>query len=185
MAILVTTSREPSQRTRSFARDLASILPRAFYVVRGKRSLNDLALAAFLGTADRAVVVNERRGNPSLITVYAASALRGRPSLERRAALKLRGVKLAREVPGGIGRGTGVSRAFVEVACNSELCRGVAEVIMDVIGQKLLVGRERADVVLVLEDKRDFVTLYAVNRNGLRVGPEAKIERVIVHDLRS
>jgi rRNA maturation protein Rpf1 len=86
--ILVTTSRKPSPRTRSFSRDIAKAL-RASYLTRGKANLEQV-FALVPGEEDRLVMIKERRGNPSLIEVYH----RG----ERVIALKLSRAMLTREI---------------------------------------------------------------------------------------
>jgi rRNA maturation protein Rpf1 len=86
--ILVTTSRKPSPRTRSFSRDIAKALG-ASYLTRGKANLEQV-FALVPGEEDRLVMIKERRGNPSLIEVY-----HGR---NRVLALKLSRAMLTREI---------------------------------------------------------------------------------------
>ncbi len=86
--ILVTTSRKPSPRTRSFSRDVARALG-ASYFTRGKANL-ETVFSMVPEEDDRLVMIKERRGNPSLIEIYH----RG----ERVLALKLRRAILAREL---------------------------------------------------------------------------------------
>ncbi|GEM_PF-1736367 len=81
---LVTTSRKPSPRTRSFSRDLARAIG-ARYMTRGKANLQEV-----FSLDDRVVIVKERHGNPSLIEVYL--------NARRRFAIKLRRAMLCREL---------------------------------------------------------------------------------------
>ncbi len=94
--ILVTTSRKPSPRTRSFSRDFARALG-AEYLTRGKANLEQVfSLVPEDGVL---VMIKERRGNPSLIEVYRGG--------ERVLALKLARAMLIRELRyrHGYGRG--------------------------------------------------------------------------------
>jgi len=61
--MLVTTSRKPSQRTRSFSQRLSRIMGWR-YINRGKMSLRDVLIEARGPVA----VVSERHGNPARIT---------------------------------------------------------------------------------------------------------------------
>lgn len=67
--MLITTSRKPSSRTRSFCQDLSHVL-NAKYVNRGKMSFRDVLLkSATLGFQETAVV-SQIKGNPSKIEIY-------------------------------------------------------------------------------------------------------------------
>jgi len=61
--MLLTTSRRPSQRTRSFSQRLSRIMGWR-YVNRGKMSIRDVLIEA----SGPVAVVSERHGNPSRIT---------------------------------------------------------------------------------------------------------------------
>ncbi|AUB54672.1 Brix domain-containing protein [Methanobacterium subterraneum] len=67
--MLITTSRKPSQRTRTFCRGLERALD-AHVVNRGKMSLRDVFLKAKEMEKDRVAVVSERDGNPDGIKIY-------------------------------------------------------------------------------------------------------------------
>jgi U3 small nucleolar ribonucleoprotein protein IMP4 len=67
--MLITTSRKPSGRTRSFCQDLGHVL-NAKYVNRGKMSFRDVLIkAASLGFQEIAIV-SQIKGNPSKIEIY-------------------------------------------------------------------------------------------------------------------
>ncbi len=67
--MLITTSRKPSNRTRSFCHDLSHVL-NAKYVNRGKMSFRDVLIkSASLGFQEIAVV-SQIKGNPSKIEIY-------------------------------------------------------------------------------------------------------------------
>ena len=62
--ITLTTSRDPSQRTRSFAKVIARYM-NWYYLQRGKQSLEDL----FDGH-DRLIIIREMKGNPAFLDIY-------------------------------------------------------------------------------------------------------------------
>ncbi|MBK5113781.1 MAG: hypothetical protein KGD59_00135 [Candidatus Heimdallarchaeota archaeon] len=91
---VLTTSRKPSQRTRSFIRDLVRVIPWSFHFTRGSCSLNDLAdELAVLGII-RLLIVHEKKGNPSLVKFY---KLDEGQLMERDYRLRIKGISLARE----------------------------------------------------------------------------------------
>ncbi|MDY9923340.1 Brix domain-containing protein [Methanobacterium sp.] len=67
--MLITTSRKPSQRTRTFCRGLERVL-KARCINRGKMSLRDVFLKANEIGEDRVAVVSERDGNPNGMEFY-------------------------------------------------------------------------------------------------------------------
>ena len=74
MAVLITTSRKPCNRTRSFCRDLATRLPHAIYQNRGKANLDDIIVLARALFCDTILVVQEMHGNPSKIEFISVHA---------------------------------------------------------------------------------------------------------------
>lgn len=67
--MLITTSRKPSQRTRSFGRALERVLP-SRYLNRGKMSLREVFLKAKELDFDSLIVISERKGNPSRLDFF-------------------------------------------------------------------------------------------------------------------
>ncbi len=65
--ILITTSRKPGRRTRSFCKDLQRALPGSKYVNRGKGSVWDIVERALSQGFFRVLIVGETKGNPSII----------------------------------------------------------------------------------------------------------------------
>ncbi|MEN6329494.1 MAG: Brix domain-containing protein [Methanobacteriaceae archaeon] len=67
--MLITTSRKPSQRTRSFGRTLGRVLP-ARYLNRGKMSLREVFLKAKELGFEFVIVISERDGNPNRLEFF-------------------------------------------------------------------------------------------------------------------
>jgi len=67
MKILITSSRRPSRRTRTFLKDLA-LLFNAYRFNRGKSSISDLL--SKLKDDEKLIIIDTKKGNPSRIRVY-------------------------------------------------------------------------------------------------------------------
>jgi U3 small nucleolar ribonucleoprotein protein IMP4 len=68
--ILLTTSRRPTGRIRTFCRDLVNSIPDVVRVNRGKMSLDGVAEKAIEVEADHVVVVDRWHGGPGKINLY-------------------------------------------------------------------------------------------------------------------
>ena len=68
--VIITTSREPSRRTRSFIKDIACLAPWIIRLTRGKLTFKELVEYAIGENASTLAIVCERRANPSIIRVY-------------------------------------------------------------------------------------------------------------------
>jgi len=67
--MLITTSRKPSNQTRSFSRGLSKVFP-SKYLNRGKMSIRDVLLNAHEFGSENIIIVSQIKGNPSRITFY-------------------------------------------------------------------------------------------------------------------
>ena len=62
--ILITTSRKPSRRSRSLAREFSRLIPFSTYITRGKKPIEDLVELARSKGYNRICILKERHGNP-------------------------------------------------------------------------------------------------------------------------
>lgn len=92
---MLTTSRKPSHRTRSFARDLVTVIPWCFHFTRGSCSLKDLAEELANLGINRILILHEKKGNPSLIKFY---KLVDEKLEEREYRVRIKGISLSREL---------------------------------------------------------------------------------------
>ena len=67
--MLITTSRKPSQRTRSFCKSLNRVF-KSEYTNRGKMSIRDVLLKSSEIGFNKTAVISETKGNPSKIEFY-------------------------------------------------------------------------------------------------------------------
>lgn len=68
--MLLTTSRRPNGRIRTFCRDLVNSIPDFVRINRGKMSLDGVAEKAIEVEADKVVVVDRLHGGPGRINLY-------------------------------------------------------------------------------------------------------------------
>ena len=66
--MLISTSRRPSTRTRSFVKELLGVIPLSFQVTRGKKSIEELKDIAVLKGCRRLMIVESKDGNPSALS---------------------------------------------------------------------------------------------------------------------
>jgi len=68
--ILLTTSRRPTTRIRTFCRELARSIPNVVRINRGKLSLDGVAEKALELRADQIIIVNRWKGGPGKIELF-------------------------------------------------------------------------------------------------------------------
>ena len=92
--ILITTSRRPTRRIRTFCNDLSRCIPHSTRINRGKLSREGLAEKALELDADRVIIVDRWKGGPGKIELFhVKESLLGVPPL-----IYIRGIKLQREM---------------------------------------------------------------------------------------
>lgn len=64
----ITTSRKPSDRVRTFAKQLSPLFE-SEYIIRGKNSISDLIAAARYNGINYILIVTEKNGNPKQLLV--------------------------------------------------------------------------------------------------------------------
>ena len=68
--ILLTTSRRPTRRIRTFCRDLARSIPNVVRINRGKLNLDGIAERALEFSADRVIIADRWKGGPGKIEFF-------------------------------------------------------------------------------------------------------------------
>jgi len=92
--IIITTSRRPTRRIRTFCNDLARCIPNSIRINRGKLSREGLAEKAYELEANRVMIVDRWKGGPGKIELFnVKESLIGVPPL-----IYIRGIKLQREM---------------------------------------------------------------------------------------
>ncbi|KAI9705142.1 MAG: snoRNA-binding rRNA-processing protein imp4 [Candelina mexicana] len=101
--VLITTSRDPSSRLSSFAKEIRLLLPTALRLNRGNLILPNLVTSALAAGLSDLVLLHEHRGTPTALTV---SHFPHGPT----ASFSLHNVVLRHDIPGSV-RGT-VSESY-------------------------------------------------------------------------
>lgn len=134
--ILLTTSRRPTSRLRTFCRDIARVIPGTMRTNRGKMSLKQLAERAVEEGISRLVVIERWKGGPGRIKLY---RIEGGEIVQEPPQVYIQGVRLQRELERG------------EVTVKS-LMIGKPE-------------NETSDVIMLAEVLSDFLGIPMMNAN--------------------
>ncbi len=173
--VLITTSHKPSQRTRSFAKDLSSIIPYSIVSTRGKKTLDELAIESHRYKCKYFLVIGEKKGNPSLIRIYMVDYTGKLPKPVHIASIVLRGVTLSRENPEAI-KTYGVENIGFDIdKCYSDECFKLHDLLYSILKEHI---SNDPDIVLKLIDTGKHTMLKPVNRLGKTTGPVVRIAKV-------
>ncbi|MEM4782798.1 MAG: hypothetical protein QXG29_00470 [Sulfolobales archaeon] len=174
--LLITTSREPSRRTRSFVKDLSTVLPNSIRVTRGKATHAELASKASSLGAHGVLIILEKKGNPSAI-MFAEPA---GSELKKVFLLKLGGVSLLREIPGsqfplGIERlvivPRSVPKGFAEI-----LAPYIVECFRPIIVERA-VGR--ALEIKLFGGEKEAIVAFMCASSDRECGPRFKVVKIV------
>ncbi len=170
--IIITTSRAPSQRTRSFVKELVAVLPGAERINRGKYTLRELGYIATRAGADYVWIVYEKRGNPSAIKIYGIDYASPGVLVEKYMVL-LKGITLSREIGNPLVK---MECLDVEAGeCDSRDCRLLGQVFLEAIGG----ASSACPNTLILIDHYGFVEAFFTHNKG-RAGPVIRVRGVRV-----
>ena len=73
MPLLITTSRQPSRRTRTLAKELNRVIPGSIKLNRGKMSFNKLKEYMIQKGFSKLMIIETRKGNPSILQLLTLS----------------------------------------------------------------------------------------------------------------
>jgi len=178
MSLIITTSREPSRRTRSFVKDLITTIPNTVRVNRGKSTLSDLRNVMISHRARGVLIIYERRGNPSALTYF--TDVNGK--LTRVLLLKITSIKLSREIS-GYQKPVNVSRLVInEDEVPNGLPSEVANAFVTIFNTQLVSGGvkyyDAVEVKLVGESNHVKVSFICVG-SGRVCGPQLGVSKVV------
>ena len=177
--MLLTTSRRPTGRIRTFCRDLANSIPDVVRVNRGKMSLDGVAEKAIELEADRVVVVDRWRGGPGKINLFQASStgLKTVPPL-----MLIRKIRLRREFKEGTRRARS-SAITLEPEDSAELTR-IAGRLSKYFGLPVLSLDEacrnhRASMHFSFDSSRHIQSTFMLLSRMLEIGPRVTLSKLI------
>ena len=170
---LITTSRRPTRRTRSFCKDLQQALPRAIKINRGKMSLSDVALKAIELGANRVILISVYKGNPGRIRFFSASS---RSFYELPPTINIAGVKLLREFPRAKSMNPSSLFILPQAGSSSEVVLFAealsAALNAEVVSSELLNNLTSNSAILRLVPKSNgFCRILFTDKFGVPIGP--------------
>lgn len=178
MKLIITTSREPSRRTRSFVKDLVHAIPHAIKLNRGKATLIDLRNKIISESAYGLVMVLERKANPSALVYYIPSS----EGLRKIIMLRLLGIKLGRELS-DYQKPLGIRELIIKPSSIPEgLPSEVADALIDMLKPRIYTSNEpplRA-IELIVTGSNDYAEInFICTSSGKYCGPSIKVFKVL------
>ncbi len=176
--ILLTTSRRPTGRIRTFCRDLVNSIPDVVRVNRGKMSLDGVAEKAIEVEADHIIVVDRWHGGPGKINLFQLSTgLKPVPPI----MLMFR-IRLRRELKKGTKR-VRSSVVTVEPAASPELER-IAGHLSKFFGLPVLSLDEAAESYRVsmhfsFDSSQHLQITFMLLQQMVEIGPRLTLSRLI------
>ena len=175
--LLITTSRRTSNRIRSFARDLWSVLPSSDRFNRGGMGIGELVSRIATSGADAALVISTWKGNPGDLTFLLPD---GREDL----VLRVESAVLRREV-NETGRPRVRSIAGIFLKSHSEApAATIAEVLGTILGVEVVEAESvpldgtAGRVAIWLESLPSGKTLWTHHHtmDGKEIGPRIRVK---------
>ena len=166
--MILTTSRKPSQRTRSFVRDLERTL-NIPYVQRGKLSLKEI-----FEIDKHVLLIGEFKANPGTLIVYDVEN-------ERRLSSFI-SVKLQREICGEkIYNDDGIRIKISKELKDNEDFQKYYEIYDEFLFQHLNVD-ENSDIILKLEKDPKYLFAMQFYKGRVKIGPLIRIKSIKLFD---
>jgi U3 small nucleolar ribonucleoprotein protein IMP4 len=166
--MILTTSRKPSQRTRSFARDLERTLNLP-YVQRGKLSLKDI-----FEIDKHVLLIGEFKANPGTLVVYDVEN-------ERRLSSFI-SVKLQREICGEkIYNDDGIRIRISKELKDDEEFQKYYEIYDEFLFQHLNID-EDSDITLRLEKDPKYLFAIQFYKGRVKIGPLIRVKSIKLFD---
>ncbi|MFW9795234.1 MAG: hypothetical protein ACFFEE_13075 [Candidatus Thorarchaeota archaeon] len=175
-SLLITTSRKTSNRVRSFARDLWTVLPSTDRFNRGGLGLSEIASRVRQTGANAALIISMWKGNPSILSFTSSTE-------EEFASIKVEMAMLRREVNSAKKRVSSVVGVFVE-SDSSEKTHALGEMLASLLNLELLeashidVASQEPDRSLVwLQDSNSGKILWTHyhTTDGSEIGPRIRV----------
>ncbi|HIE13979.1 TPA: hypothetical protein EYP70_01765 [Candidatus Bathyarchaeota archaeon] len=177
--ILLTTSRRPTRKIRTFLHDLTSVIPRTFRINRGKSSLEDLAEEAASRGLKKVIVIDRWKGEPGRIRLFKTGATKLIEVIPR---IYIRGIKLQREF--GVKKRPKVRLLHIRKpkVGGAEAKKFVAS-LSNFIEVPVVDGEQDqrcdAELRLSLDEEKHFVITFFLSPQGVEIGPRIRISHLI------
>ncbi|MEM2339711.1 MAG: hypothetical protein QXL32_04470 [Candidatus Bathyarchaeia archaeon] len=175
--LLISTSRRPTRRILSFAKDLRNSIPNSIKLQRGKRGLKDLLNAALEAGCDRVLLITRWKGSPGKLEMMEINGggFRAIPPL-----IYIKGIKLRREF-GIEGRFIASSITLGRVEREGlELARSLSRFLRMPLLEDPRDARGEGTSIHISEDRAGALRVSVTSPRGAReVGPAFTIRHLI------
>lgn len=180
VALIITTSREPSRRARSFVNDLVRVIPESLKFNRGKATYKDLALLVKRHNSRGVLMVMERKGNPSVLAYLTPEGTQA--SLKTRYMILIRSLKLLREIPEAQipfnVAGLLVDAGKIPQGLPHDVCDALIEIFNPNLFPERNTPTEALELVITGNEDGVNVSFYCTT-TGRPCGPTFKVLKVI------
>ena len=177
--MLLTTSRRPTGRIRTFCRDLVNSIPDFVRINRGKMSLDGVAEKAIEVEADKVVIVDRWHGGPGKINLYrlGSSGLEPVPPL-----MMIKVIRLRRELENVKKRGQ--SSAITYAPEDSAVLGNIAEKLSKFFGLPAMSlddasERHVAAMHLSYDRSRCLQLTFRRIQRWIEIGPRVTFSKLI------
>ena len=175
--LLITSSRRPAARTRTFMKELERTIPGSKRIVRGKKSMEDLMHMMIQYGASNLIIVDTRKGNPAILKLYKLS----HPHLKLVCNIYIKGLSLQVDVK----KKTFFSELEIVDNCGNEVSSKLYRVLASFIPEQsmLMVRKGGVRGYLSIEcDGEEGLVLAFKNAMNKYVYPVIRVERVEFFD---
>lgn len=179
--ILLTTSRRPTRRIRTFCRDISHTIPNIIRINRGKLSLEGLAAKAIELNSEKVVIVDRWKGGPGKIELFKLERDKLQPTPP---LIYLRGVKLRREF-GTMPRGRRIrSTAILALSKASREIMRFEEALSDFFNIPRVYREEdckayNAVMELKANQAGEIIVTFRLLPENVEIGPRMRISHLI------
>lgn len=165
--ILITTSRRPTRRVRSFCKDLERVIPGAVKVNRGKKNIYEVLAEAAQRNLPYAIIVETWKGNPGDMLFYRADMAGAKEPL---AVFRIKGVKLQREFK----RKKVIEKVSKIRVLRNEKCLELTDFLSKVFGSSEAGEEQENEEVIVEVDAENGENIMSFKIGGEEVGPRIR-----------
>ena len=177
--ILLTTSRRPTGRIRTFCRDLVNSLPDVVRVNRGKMSRDGVAEKAIELDVDRIVVVDRWRGGPGKVSLFSLSSTGLKPVFP---LMLMSGIRLRRELKEGTRRVCS-SVITMEPGASAELERVAGRLSqffnLPILSLDVASKNHRSSMHFSFDSSRRLQITFLLLQRMVEIGPRLTLSKLV------
>ena len=173
--VIITTSRRPSNRSRTFVKELSSIIPNSIRLTRGHLSLKNINEICLNYNIESIVIVYDSNGNPSKIVALKPSMDSEKP--EYIFSLRIKGVSLRKEI--GLQPKLGFVGSALYIDGKENLLVNIAQKISATFKIDIIKDQHvpKKFSIIKLSINKNEILLEGMNNTFSRIGPIVRFYR--------